>query len=84
MIDVALAYIFDTEVIKYEGKQDRSPFVAPQTRGEGALVVVVLEKFCLQEVVGEAAWTEGDHRRHYVFRNTPSHRGHIFGGYTHQ
>ena len=41
-IGVALAYIFDTKVINYEGKQDRSPFVMPQTRGEGELVVVVL------------------------------------------
>ena len=44
MIGLALAYIFNTKVINYEGKQERSPFVAPQTRGEGALVVVVLEK----------------------------------------
>ena len=44
MIGLALAYIFNTKVINYEGKQERSPFVAPQTRGEGALVVVMLEK----------------------------------------
>ena len=55
MIGVALAYIFDAKIINYEGKQDRSPFVAPQTRGLGALVVVVFEKTCLQEVFGEAA-----------------------------
>ena len=44
MIGVALAYIFDTEVINYEEKNDRSKFVVPQTRGEGALVVVMLYK----------------------------------------
>ena len=52
---MALAYIFDNEVINYEVKQYRLPFVAPQTRGEWALVVVVLDKARLQEVVGEAA-----------------------------
>ena len=29
--------------------------MAPPTRGLGALVVVVLETACLQEVIGEAA-----------------------------
>ena len=55
MIGVELAYIFDAKIFNYEGKQDRSPFVAPQTRGLGALVVVVLYKACLQEVIVEAA-----------------------------
>ena len=54
MIGVLLAYIFDAEIINYEGTQDRSPFVAPQTRGLGAMLVVVIEKACLQEVVGKA------------------------------
>ena len=53
MISVALAYIFNTKFINYKGEKDKSPFVAPQTRGEGALVVVVLEKERLWEVVGE-------------------------------
>ena len=47
MIGVALAYIFEAKTIHYEGKQDRSPFVAPQTRGLWVLLVVVLEKMCL-------------------------------------
>ena len=47
MIGVALAYIFDAEIINYEGKQDRSPFVAPRSRGLGALVLVVLENACI-------------------------------------
>ena len=55
MIGVALAYILNVEIINYEGKQDRSPFVAPQTRGLVALVVVVIEKACPQEVIGKAA-----------------------------
>ena len=55
MIGVVLAYIFYSEVIYYEGKQDRSPFVAPHTRGFGELVVVVFYKVCLQDAVGEAA-----------------------------
>ena len=55
MICVELAYILYAEIINYEGKQDRSPFEAPQTRGLGSLLVVVLEKACLQEGVGEAA-----------------------------
>ena len=55
MIGVALAYIFNTEVINYEGNQYMSPFVAPQTRDEGALVVVVVEKARLHEVFVEAA-----------------------------
>ena len=52
---MALAYILYAEIINYEGKQDRSPFVAPQTRGSGALVVVVLEKAFIQEFIGEAS-----------------------------
>ena len=67
MIGVALAYIFDAKIINYEGKQYRLPFVAPQTRGLGALVVVVLEKACLREVIWEGYRTEGYHRRHCGF-----------------
>ena len=48
MVGVVLAYIFYAEVVNYKGKQYRSPFVAPQTRGLGALVVVVFDKACLQ------------------------------------
>ena len=47
--------MFYAEIINYEGKQDKSPFVAPQNRVLGALVVVVLEKACIQEAVGEAS-----------------------------
>ena len=55
MISVAHDYIFDADIINYEVKKDRLPFVAPQTRGLGELLVVVLEKACLQEVIGKAA-----------------------------
>ena len=48
MFGVALAYIFYAKVINYKGKQDRSPFVAPQTRVLGELVLVVFEKVCIQ------------------------------------
>ena len=55
MVGVALAYIFGAKITNYEGKQDRSPFVAPQTRGSGSFILVVLEKECLQEVICEAS-----------------------------
>ena len=48
MVGVVLAYIFYAKVINYKGKQYRSPFVAPQTRVLGELVLVVFEKVCLQ------------------------------------
>ena len=48
MFGVVLSYIFYDEVINYKGEQERSPFVAPQTRGLGALVIVMFEKECLQ------------------------------------
>ena len=48
MISVVLPYIFYAEVINYQGEQYRSPFVAPQTGGLGALVIVMFEKACLQ------------------------------------
>ena len=48
MVGVVLPYIFYAKVIKYQGEQDRSPFVAPQTGGLGALAIVMFEKACLQ------------------------------------
>ena len=48
MVGVVLSYILYDKVINYQGEQDRSPFVAPQTRGLGALVIVMLEEACLQ------------------------------------
>ena len=46
MVGVVIPYIFYAEVINYQGEQDRSPFVAPQTRGLGALVIVMFEEAC--------------------------------------
>ena len=48
MVGVVLSYILYAEVINYQGEQDRSPFVVPQTRGMGALVIFMFEKACLQ------------------------------------
>ena len=48
MVGVVLSYIFYVEVINYQGERDRLPFVAPQTRSLGELVIVMFEKACLQ------------------------------------
>ena len=48
MVGVVLPYIFYAEVINYQGEKDRSPFLAAQTRGLGALVIVLIEEDCLQ------------------------------------
>ena len=48
MVGVVLPNIFYAEVINYQGEQDRSPFVVPQTGGLGALVIVMFEKACIQ------------------------------------
>ena len=48
VVGVGISYIFYAEVINYQGEQDRSTFVAPQTRGLGELVIVMFEKACLQ------------------------------------
>ena len=48
MVGVVLPYIFYAKVINYQGEQDRSPFVAPQNGGLGALVIVMFEEACLQ------------------------------------
>ena len=42
VVGMAVAYIFDTKVINNEAEEDRAPFVVPNTRSGGALVVSVL------------------------------------------
>ena len=43
---MSFANIFDAEVVKYQGKDNRTPHMAPDTRGGGTMIVVVLfEKF---------------------------------------
>ena len=48
MVGVVLSNIFYAEVINYQVEQDRSTFLVPQTRGLGALIIVMLEESCLQ------------------------------------
>ena len=48
MVGVVLYYIFYAKVVNYQGEQYRSTFVAPQTRGLGASVIVMFEKACIQ------------------------------------
>ena len=47
MVSVMLFNILYTKFINYQGEQDMSPFVAPETRGMGALLIVMLEETCL-------------------------------------
>ena len=42
VVGVAVAYIFNTKVINNKAEEYRAPFVAPNTRSGGALVVSVL------------------------------------------
>ena len=39
---MAVANIFNTEVINDEDEEDRAPFLAPKARSGGALVVAML------------------------------------------
>ena len=39
---MALAYVLDAQIFNYKGEHDWPPLVAPQARGDGALVVVLL------------------------------------------
>ena len=52
VIDVALAYVLDAKIVNYNGEHNWSPLVAPQARGYGALVVVVLARALFHERVG--------------------------------
>ena len=39
---MTVAYIFNTKVVDGEAEEDRAPFLAPNTRSGGALVLSVL------------------------------------------
>ena len=49
VIGVALSYVLDVKIVEYKGENDCPPLVAPQSRGDGALVVVVLAEALFQE-----------------------------------
>ena len=40
-MSVAITNIFDAKVIDHEGKLDRAPLVAPESRGGGGFVVAM-------------------------------------------
>ena len=42
VVGMAVANIFNTKVVNNEAEEDRTPFVAPNTRSGGALLVSVL------------------------------------------
>ena len=53
MESVALSDIFNTKVIDKQSKHNGAPFVAPQARSGGALVVDVLLETFFEENVGQ-------------------------------
>ena len=55
VVGVLAADVFNTEIIHDKDKNDRSPFVAPEARRSGALVVAMRFKAGCEEVVGQFA-----------------------------
>jgi hypothetical protein len=55
MIQVGIANVLDGKVIDNECKHDGVPFVAPEPRGGGCLIVVKFGKVVSEEFVGKDA-----------------------------
>jgi hypothetical protein len=55
MIQVGISNVLDGKVVNNEFKHDGAPFVAPEPRGCGCLVVVEFGKAFLEEFVGKDA-----------------------------
>ncbi len=55
MIQMGIADILDGKVVDNECKHDGAPFVAPEPRGGGCLLVVKFGKAVLEEFVGKDA-----------------------------
>ena len=52
MYFVLLPKKFDAKIIYYQEKLDWEPYMAPETRCHGCLVVALLLKSCMQQVIG--------------------------------
>ena len=52
LIFVAHAFVLDAKLVNYKGEHNWPPLVAPQARGDGSLLVVVIAEVLLQESVG--------------------------------
>jgi hypothetical protein len=55
MIQVGITNVLDGKVINNECKHDGAPFVAPEPRGGGCLIVVKVGKTVSEELVGRDA-----------------------------
>ena len=49
---MAFADIFNTKVVKYQSKDNRTPHMAPEARGGGKIIVVVFFEMFFKEDVG--------------------------------
>ena len=48
---MAFAYVFNSKIMNYETETNRTPFMAPETRGGGTLILVVLFEAFFEEDV---------------------------------
>ena len=56
VVGVALAYVFNSKIINYQGEEDRAPFVEPEAGSSDCFILASFVETFLEEFIGKLAF----------------------------